>query len=478
MNWCRFIFIQLLMVLWVGSALAADHYIRAGAAGSGNGSDWANAWPTFSAVTWTRGDTYYVAAGTYSENVSIARAESGALYIYVRKATAAAHGMDVGWSGSYAEGQAEIDGTLYIGSSYIEVDGVTGSESSGHGILVHYSGCNPTVFNTGASVVQLTGGKNSIHLRHLEVAGCGFGTYASTDGIYQNNFNAPAADIQVSSCWVHDVSRNGMTLLNHQGTAFSDGRLGFLFENSRLERTGGCTYPDWHGQGVQVGAGSTQNYMVFRNNQFVDVLGTGYIAFLGNTINNNIRIYNNIFHSTDRAKFEMSPGVITFLAAPATFVNNVQIFNNTFYNLNIKGVTNVCAFAGAPACAMPLGTNNYLKNNIFANSAFTYGNVGFTSENNDYYNNTYNTSVVWRYYNELGYQTESADPFVDSAGRDFHLKATAGAKDKGANLSGIFSADRDGTSRPQGPDWDIGAYEYYLGQPSNRPRAPMNLLIR
>src|SRR5688572_28493158 len=61
------------------STFAAVHYIRAGAAGTKDGSSWANAWPTLSSAKWTRGDTYYIAGGTYNENVVIAVAESGSL---------------------------------------------------------------------------------------------------------------------------------------------------------------------------------------------------------------------------------------------------------------------------------------------------------------------------------------------------------------------------------------------------------------
>ena len=54
------------------------------------------------------------------------------------------------------------------------------------------------------------------------------------------------------------------------------------------------------------------------------------------------------------------------------------------------------------------------------------------------------------------------DPqFVDAAARDFHLKAISPAVDMA--LPSIFSLDSavdlDGTTRPQGPKPDIGAYE-------------------
>ena len=47
------------------SAEAANHYVRQGAGGSGG--DWTNAYSDLPS-TLTRGDTYYVADGTYSSH--------------------------------------------------------------------------------------------------------------------------------------------------------------------------------------------------------------------------------------------------------------------------------------------------------------------------------------------------------------------------------------------------------------------------
>jgi hypothetical protein len=52
------------------------------------------------------------------------------------------------------------------------------------------------------------------------------------------------------------------------------------------------------------------------------------------------------------------------------------------------------------------------------------------------------------------------DPmFVDPARGDYRLKPNSPAINKGATLTG-FSYDKDGTIRPQGAGWDIGAFEY------------------
>jgi len=83
----------------------------------------------------------------------------------------------------------------------------------------------------------------------------------------------------------------------------------------------------------------------------------------------------------------------------------------------------------------------------------------------------------------------SADPgFVNATNNDFRIVSTSPAKDSGIvhtayttflNRYGLnISKDADGTSRPQGTTWDIGAYEYSGGVSLRQPNSPTNIQIR
>lgn len=450
--------IATLFILQSMNIFAADHYIRAGASGSNNGSDWANAW-TVIPGSYTRGDTYYIASGTYTGNVNITSAESGSTWIYFKKATVSAHGTSIGWNDSYSSGQAVINGYLAVNSSFIEVDGVTGSGNAGHGIKINHATCA-----NGGRVIDLRAGKGHIHIHHIEAAGSGYAYGAtSCDGLYQNN-SVATGDLHISYTWIHEVTRNGLTLGNHQGTGWADASTGFLFENNLLERTGGCSDPNIHGQGVQAGYATTQAYHVYRNNVFKDITGSAYIAFLGSTTNSNIRIYNNIFTSTDRVKYYASPGIIWINNAGGASATGVGIYNNTFYNIRLAQIQ-----------IWPVG-NNEARNNLWINSDFTAGQSGVTLSNNAYYGNI-GAGVP---SNETGQQNETSMPIVNAAVYDFRLVADAKSVNSGASLSTFFTTDIKGAIRPQGAAWDIGANEFLLtspGLPTSVPKAPGSIII-
>jgi hypothetical protein len=87
------------------TASAATHYVRPGATGANSGADWSNAW-TAMPSSLTRGDTYYLADGSYGYRTFSDNA-SGSAYIYIKKATVADHGTATGWNYSYGADRLE-----------------------------------------------------------------------------------------------------------------------------------------------------------------------------------------------------------------------------------------------------------------------------------------------------------------------------------------------------------------------------------
>ena len=97
--------------------LAGNHYVRDGAIGANNGSDWINAWTSLPSSL-IRGDTYYIADGTYF-GYTFDDAESGTSIITIKKAIESDHGSETGWDLSYGDGVATFTSTITISSGYL-----------------------------------------------------------------------------------------------------------------------------------------------------------------------------------------------------------------------------------------------------------------------------------------------------------------------------------------------------------------------
>src|SRR3990167_5829775 len=118
----------LFCIFSVVAARAACHVVDDSAAGGGNGDDWTTAWQVLPA-TLVRGDTYYLADGTYPPYVA-STANSGTSVITIKKAIASDNCIATGWNlSTMGSGTATIAATgnnqhaLLIQSSYWTFDG-------------------------------------------------------------------------------------------------------------------------------------------------------------------------------------------------------------------------------------------------------------------------------------------------------------------------------------------------------------------
>lgn len=70
---------------------------------------------------------------------------------------------------------------------------------------------------------------------------------------------------------------------------------------------------------------------------------------------------------------------------------------------------------------------------------------------------------------------KEGDPlFTNALGNNFTISPSSIARDAGTDLGSSYNLDILGVARPQGPGWDIGAYEYIV---STRPSPPTGLRI-
>jgi hypothetical protein len=425
----------------ISSAQAANHYIRAGATGTGTGADWANAWPSFSSVTKVRGDTYYVASGAYSESVSWTPAASGSTWSYVKKATVADHGTSTGWNDSYASGQAVITGKLSLGA-YVSWDGVTGEENSGHGFKVIEPNCTVNSATTSAYA-------SNVDFQHTEIQGCGIRSGYIHDGFY-SVLGSPITNQHIAYIYMHDIDRNGISMIGQIG--------GIVIEHIYMDRVSGVG--DIHGQAIQLGPGPMGDITV-RYNKFKDINGQSIISLLGSVPGTfqNVFMYGNIIWQTDWDVYRLACGLWISSTQTAT---NIYHYNNTYYHV----------WQPEPYSLNASQTGTYSRNNMYVNCNLS-ANIRTLYWNVYEYNYYYNNSGSFTPVGHVGQVNGTVDPFI-SAPSNFALNSRAESKNRGAALGSQFALDYAGVGRPQGGAWDIGAYEAASTTSLN---APSNLRV-
>lgn len=420
------------------TASANYKYVRDGATGNGSGSDWTNAYDDLPA-TLTRGVTYLFADGTYAGR-TFGTAESGNSMIVFQKATATSHGTDTGWVSTYGDGVAQWNGGIYITTSYLKWDGVTGggpgSWESGFGFAFDH---------TGWHSFHIEGSKHDIGIYHCDFESGGRSSTNTEDQIIYA-INSPSY-LTISYCYLHDV--RGCQMITRSGHHYT-------IEYSKFARNGGGG-PTSH---REAWSGSNECNVVVRYCIFEDISNSGMLAMVnGNGYMDDWEIYGNVFlHSgnilTDNY---ISPAVIlTKWASGLTelIARNWKIYNNSFVGIagysgfrimEIQGagvdVENNLWYANyGPTIHMPSDTLSvdrslYIDNHTDAGADLDAAAAALGTGN----------------------LTGTGDPFTSWTTGDFSLVAGTVT---GATLAAPYNVDMFGHTRGADGTWDRGAIEY------------------
>lgn len=164
-----------------------------------------------------------------------------------------------------------------------------------------------------------------------------------------------------------------------------------------------------------------------------------YIDDAGDIVENNIA-YNNVGNGI----------YINHETGPVTFMNNTS-FANAEYGFGVNGTQAVSGFVIANNISMNNGLAGFKTWSIITGAQYT-NNISFNNPTN---------FVQDGKGTDIG--TITSDPqFVNyqaNGSGDYHLKAGSPAIDKGI-ATNAPNHDYDGSARPQGNGYDIGALEY------------------
>jgi hypothetical protein len=193
-------------------------------------------------------------------------------------------------------------------------------------------------------------------------------------------------------------------------------------------------------------------------------------------------VYNNIFSYSDSPSILLMQAPITLASNGNSHGRNAHILNNSFYGTpnGMSAAVDASTYSGLT-----------MENNIFSGMGYavyledTGSQTGFSADYNDYGGlgnaiiqiaaGTSCNSADIACMRGLGYETHGAvlNPGWANAPNDLHLTVSSLLAVDGANLSSVFTTDRDGNPRPGGGAWSMGAYQ----GTETLPAAPTNLAI-
>ncbi len=486
--------ILLLLLLIAMPVYGAEYAVRPPSAcpNNGNGTSWACAASAGAAGAMNtipsaieHGSTYYIGGGAYGRVSFGVISYSGEDYAFVKKATTAAHGSEalINWNDAYAV-QATFE-QMNIEGHYIDIDGVTGSGTSGYGIKIEHPAAD-LEYNNDLASLWLYGssspyGVNYVTVQHVEISmtsgtDCSVLDQAYLDGYEPSTYTIKGArgtfdGIQIKNNYIHGGSTNI--------------QMGVWTQSSITENYFGqnCSRAWSHGQQISPTGGSS--YITLAGNEFHDsetyIVGAHNNGVPGapNQGNSYWYIYNNISvggtQSYQMAESNEYDGLM-----------NCQIHHNTF-------IDGACAPEGCIDTGMQQSvstTKSYAYNNLFYNMTLVRigQDCGITPtagcvvhDNNAFLKSSgYTTTIA----DELAEQVDAEAPstiFTNYAGGVYTINAAEQTAidhiiGKGKTDLVGYGTDAAGNSRDAFPD--IGAYEYVGAADTTEPASPTGLSVQ
>lgn len=360
------------------------------------------------------GDTCLVGAGTYSERVTFPSSKSGhagALTIIKGETNLCATNWGFDTTGaSY----------IHIEGFYVNLPSSLTGWNNGVGILVNGNNIEVEsnyVFNTHYPGILGTGLNAHIALNHMYM--CGIGIWINGGGwlVESNEVERPQYFSEIGDADFMRFFGTNQIIRNNYSHGCIESEIGPAHVD------GFQTYDDngWPCQHIRIEGNRVDGY--FR--QGVIMEATNYSnAF-------DIVICNNIFSGSNSswALFE-SPGF-----------TQVEFYNNDVVNME-------CGVYMDPSVPCDI------RNNIFyGTDCFSLGPQA-TGGSNLLYMPGGSVSALFP-----GDRVNVDPQFVNATNFDYHLHTNSPAIDHGGTLAAVTN-DLDGVLRPQGPAYDIGAYEY------------------
>jgi hypothetical protein len=438
-------------------------HVRPQSAGADTGRDWPNAW-SFPGLNWkwvNPGDTVWLAAGVYPDQLTIGSSGAVSNHIFIRAA------QDPTMSGVVT-----IPRGLFCRQNHVTVDG----------------GWNDQRLIRILSTVDAYGA-NDVCFYSLEISGADLGI-SSVFG----------SGGEIAHCWLYDIRGEAAIRLSgkNQGTKQFDLtrvyqniiQLNSSFENGLgpdgIQACNGLTVESnyIYGKAGGIESGEHQDliqgqgtlYHKFHANVFENsadaMIG---VDTMGSTEAGKVYIFNNVFRSTTPSGTAAIRYYNSFQSRTVSVFQDMSIENNTFVDLALASTYGLAIRLDGGTGTGSVAQNVHLRNNLFYNCGGGSPVVAIMASAPD---------AGWDIdYNLLSPGTQGSaniqfvglTNFTQMHGRsgipqfisysvgaptnNLRLQVTdTAARDMGTPVSST-AIDALGVPRPQGSGWDIGAYE-------------------
>ncbi len=421
----------------ISTAMTATNYYVSQPTGSDFGNNGRSAATPFKTMQRgadlaNAGDTVFVMNGTYTNScaqcdvVDISHAGTASAWIVFTPLTGHTPLVSFnGWNGIKMTSTAayiEIKGFTVVGNK----DNLTLTQA-----LNQPGGCNnPTgtvdpIYN-GNGIAADAYASTGSHQHHLKiVANTVYNCTGAGINLIQTDYVTVENNTVYNNCWYTIYGSSGISCWQNKNY---DSGAGYHFIIRNNICYGNQLFVPWKDGGCFIYDGNGIIIDDSRNTQNGSTNG----VYTGKTL-----IINNLCYSNGGS------GIHTYLS------DNVDIVNNTTYHNSLSASTKGEIFANSSG-------NIRILNNIIVPLANepandNYMNTGLISDYNCYLTNVAVTV--------LGTHDLKTNPqFVNEAASDFHLKTISPCRDAGT-ATAAPNTDFDGSPRPQGPSFDIGAYE-------------------
>ncbi len=190
------------------------------------------------------------------------------------------------------------------------------------------------------------------------------------------------------------------------------------------------------------------------------------VVIEGNVVSNSLQRSGIILAAYDHARIEN------------VIIRNNVVFNNPHSGIYIPGIVsnvkiyNNTMFGNGGAALSIYGTEKDVNRVDIRNNIFDLSSANGSAANTQHVKNEKGNSTIalsnnlyWPKPVRLLKLTDTSsligDPgFVNPRQENFHLQQNSTAINKGTSLPDV-PADKEGTKRPQGPAFDMGAYEFH-----------------